>query len=221
MKFGRLLLQLLEQMPVEYRDKFLSYKQLKKVINTILKDNSLPVAAFVELPEAVREEDGGEGERASVEVVTARDVEVAWPLAEGGSLERAGKRARGEEGVSAVAGAEEGKGGEGDGAAAAVGTKRKAGGGGGGEAEGDVPGVDAGGNVAAVPVQGEVGAVRAGEEKELSKEEEDFLHLLNVELEKFNHFFTEKEEDYVIRLQVRRATSSLSRCFRLQSFAEL
>ncbi|KAG0625234.1 hypothetical protein M758_2G038800 [Ceratodon purpureus] len=184
MKFGRLLLQLLEQMPVEYRDKFLSYKQLKKVINTILKDSSLPVAAFVEVPE--------DGERATVEVVTAGDVEVAWPVGKGVSVERAWKRARGEDGVGVVLG-EDGAGGEGEGegGGVAVGGKRKAG----GEAGGN--------NVATVPVQGEVVAVRAvgGEEKELSKEEEDFLHLLNVELEKFNHFFTEKEEDYVIRLQ--------------------
>ena len=180
MKFGRLLLQLLEQMPVEYRDKFLSYKQLKKVINTILKDNSLPVAAFVEVPEE-------DGERASVETITARDEEVAWPRAEG--VERAAKRARGEERTAvAVAVAEEGKGGEGDGVAVEAGMKRKVGGG-------------AGGNVAAVAVQ----------EKELSKEEEDFLHLLNVDLEKFNHFFTEKEEDYVIRLQVCRIMSYIPR----------
>jgi hypothetical protein len=33
-------------------------------------------------------------------------------------------------------------------------------------------------------------------------EEADFIHLLNAELEKFNTFFMEKEEEYVIRLQV-------------------
>ncbi|KAH7421982.1 hypothetical protein KP509_13G084600 [Ceratopteris richardii] len=35
----------------------------------------------------------------------------------------------------------------------------------------------------------------------LSAEEVDFIHLLNAELEKFNTFFIEKEEEYVIRLQ--------------------
>ena len=36
----------------------------------------------------------------------------------------------------------------------------------------------------------------------LTAEEADFIHLLNAELEKFNTFFMEKEEEYVIRLQV-------------------
>lgn len=194
MKFGRLLLQLLEQMPVEYRDKFLSYKQLKKVINNILKENSLPVAAFVELP-------GPEG-TASVEAVSVADVEVPWPPS-------VVKRARGLEGVAEV--------GSGDGEAEGVVKKRKVGGAG---AEGEARKVEveveeeeadsvagalrsgAGANVpSTVPIPGEFLAVQVPGEKELSKEEEDFLHLLNVELEKFNHFFTGKEEDYVIRLQ--------------------
>lgn len=36
----------------------------------------------------------------------------------------------------------------------------------------------------------------------LSPSELDFVGLLNKELNKFNHFFIEKEEEYVIRLQV-------------------
>eukprot|EP00897_Mesotaenium_endlicherianum_P009360 jgi/Mesen1/8452/ME000475S07710 len=39
-----------------------------------------------------------------------------------------------------------------------------------------------------------------GAEYILSREETDFIKLLNYELEKFNNFFIEKEEDFVIRL---------------------
>lgn len=198
MKYGKLLQLLLEQMPVDYRDKFLSYKQLKKVINTILQDNSLPTAAFV-VEGAPGADGGGAGgnyeERPSVESITARDVAVVWPLAVG--LEPAAKRARGEVGFSVETG------GEGNDGAGAAGTKRKP-----GSEEKDVAGNDAEENVATLPMQREVSVgrrftarVAGGEVKELTKEEENFLHLLNVELEKFNSFFTEKEEDYVIRIQ--------------------
>lgn len=158
MKYGKLLQLLLEQMPAEYRDKFLSYKQLKKVINTILKDNSLPIAAFVEEP--------------TTTTTTTTTSE---------------KRARGDDGqaVASTRGDEEVRS-----SGAVVGAKRK------------VETVD---DVAAEALAAREVAVRtakAGEEKELSKEEENFLRLLNVELEKFNSFFTEKEEEYVIRLQV-------------------
>ena len=44
----------------------------------------------------------------------------------------------------------------------------------------------------------------------LTAEEADFIHLLNAELEKFNTFFMEKEEEYVIRLQVIYVYSSSS-----------
>ena len=40
-------------------------------------------------------------------------------------------------------------------------------------------------------------------EAEMSKEEIDFLRLLEDELEKFNSFFVEKEEEYIIRLKVK------------------
>lgn len=36
----------------------------------------------------------------------------------------------------------------------------------------------------------------------MSEEEADFLKLLEDELEKFNAFFVEKEEEYIIRLKV-------------------
>jgi hypothetical protein len=55
----------------------------------------------------------------------------------------------------------------------------------------------------AVSGQGITGRGQAmGEDKEVTPEEEEFIRLLNVELEKFNSFFTEKEEDHVIQLQV-------------------
>lgn len=37
---------------------------------------------------------------------------------------------------------------------------------------------------------------------EMSKEEADFRNLLENELDKFNTFFVEKEEEYIIRLKV-------------------
>ncbi|GFY99748.1 SPX domain-containing protein 2 [Actinidia rufa] len=37
--------------------------------------------------------------------------------------------------------------------------------------------------------------------EEMTKEENDFIELLEAELEKFNAFFVEKEEDYIIRLK--------------------
>jgi SPX domain protein involved in polyphosphate accumulation len=36
----------------------------------------------------------------------------------------------------------------------------------------------------------------------ISKEEINFIQLLEDELEKFNNFFVEKEEEYIIRLKV-------------------
>ena len=38
--------------------------------------------------------------------------------------------------------------------------------------------------------------------EEMTKDESDFMELLEAELEKFNAFFVEKEEDYIIRLKV-------------------
>jgi hypothetical protein len=49
------------------------------------------------------------------------------------------------------------------------------------------------------PIRHHVGGA---ETKYLSSSELDFVGLLNKELNKFNHFFIEKEEEYVIRLQV-------------------
>lgn len=42
----------------------------------------------------------------------------------------------------------------------------------------------------------------AGEREAMTEEEVDFLKLLEDELEKFNAFFVEKEEEYIIRLKV-------------------
>lgn len=41
-----------------------------------------------------------------------------------------------------------------------------------------------------------------GAEGEVTKEVKDFLRLLEVEIEKFNGFFVEKEEEYVIKWKV-------------------
>lgn len=236
MKYGKLLQLLLEELPPEYRDKFLSYKQLKKRIKSFLASNSLPDAAFE--PDVVvavngaaeariaREEVEEEEGRPSVEVTTTRDVKVRWPdvKAEDHEGPPAGKKAKGSDGeafvvvrcADAAAVAERGKGEEekevaeeddDEGAlvaAVVAGTKRK------GVASVVDEGIVA---AAAAPIEREILAVggrgpqRVGEEKELTSEEEEFLRLLNVELEKFNSFFTEKEEDYVIRLQVNQSTS--------------
>lgn len=40
-----------------------------------------------------------------------------------------------------------------------------------------------------------------GPASEMTKEENDFMELLEAELEKFNSFFVEKEEEYIIRLK--------------------
>lgn len=41
---------------------------------------------------------------------------------------------------------------------------------------------------------------------ELAKEVNDFVKLLEEEIDKFNTFFVEKEEDYIIHLKVRRVS---------------
>lgn len=46
---------------------------------------------------------------------------------------------------------------------------------------------------------GREAAAAAGE---MTLEESDFMELLEAELEKFNWFFVEKEEEYIIRLKV-------------------
>lgn len=45
-------------------------------------------------------------------------------------------------------------------------------------------------------------AADAGDKDGMSKEEIDFIRLLEDELEKFNFFFVEKEEEYIITLKV-------------------
>lgn len=40
---------------------------------------------------------------------------------------------------------------------------------------------------------------------DMSKEETDFRNLLENELDKFNNFFVEKEEEYIIRLKVNKS----------------
>ncbi|CAK9197987.1 unnamed protein product [Sphagnum jensenii] len=118
MKYGKLLQTLLEDLPPEFRDKFLSYKQLKKRIKQFLDSNSFPEDAFEPAP-----------------------IQDHQEL-----------------------------------------------------------------------------------EEDVTVEEKEFIRLLNVELEKFNSFFTEKEEDYVIQLQVKssfcRPLASLV-CSRIEASEEL
>ena len=44
----------------------------------------------------------------------------------------------------------------------------------------------------------------------MSKEEISFIQLLEDELEKFNNFFVEKEEEYIIRLKVKKLIKHLT-----------
>lgn len=44
----------------------------------------------------------------------------------------------------------------------------------------------------------------------MSKEEISFIQLLEDELEKFNNFFVEKEEEYIIRLKVKKINKNIS-----------
>ena len=46
-----------------------------------------------------------------------------------------------------------------------------------------------------------------------AEEQREFVRLLNCELEKFNEFFMEKEEDYVIKLEVRCESTFVSLCY--------
>lgn len=45
-------------------------------------------------------------------------------------------------------------------------------------------------------------ASSAPEDSAMREEEEDFMRLLESELDKFNYFFVEKEEEYIIRQKV-------------------
>lgn len=68
------------------------------------------------------------------------------------------------------------------------------------------PKVDASGDAAA-----DVAA--AGVKEVMSREEIDFIQLLEDELEKFNSFFVEKEEEYIITLKVIRSSFSSSQFY--------
>lgn len=55
-------------------------------------------------------------------------------------------------------------------------------------------------------------ASESGDKDGMSKEEIDFILLLEDELEKFNSFFVEKEEEYIIRLKVNFSFFNFSPC---------
>jgi hypothetical protein len=263
MKYGKLLQTLLEEMPAEYRDKFLSYKQLKKRIKQFLDSNSFPEAAFEPAPVAPASGEQeqqqqlhhapavpGSGENSgAVHDDNLADEKVRWSPAilktpattqgtpalamavsalmdmdegeeatttEGnttepiiGSTKR--KRAAAEEASVRLGrgespglekgetseSAQEGRGGGGGG------VREKTEGASGSDTRRDAAPETVRHFLDSVSRQGITGRGQAmGEEKEVTPEEEEFIRLLNVELEKFNSFFTEKEEDYVIQLQV-------------------
>ena len=52
----------------------------------------------------------------------------------------------------------------------------------------------------------------------MSREETDFINLLEDELEKFNTFFVEKEEEYIIRLKVIPTLDLISICLVRDNF---
>ncbi|CAM6045872.1 unnamed protein product, partial [Sphagnum compactum] len=217
MKYGKLLQTLLEEMPAEYRDKFLSYKQLKKRIKQFLDSNSFPEAAFEPAPVAPASATT-QGTPAlamavsalmdldEAEEATTTEGNTAEPIV--GSTKR--KRAVAEEASVRLGrgdsnglekgetseSAQEGGGGGGGG------VREKTEGGSGSDTRRDAAPETVRHFLDAVSRQGITGRGQGmGEEKEVTPEEEEFIRLLNVELEKFNSFFTEKEEDYVIQLQ--------------------
>eukprot|EP01018_Ginkgo_biloba_P012878 Gb_15041 [translate_table: standard] len=158
MKFGkRLQIQIEETLP-EWRDKFLSYKPLKKRLKQLSAPECFTV---VGLCESSPPHDGN-----STSVVDAALQEL-----------RKGSTSLGE-GLNGQAS-------EGMDEAASLKPPSE---------------IDAEVNDEATS-QSSVCAGRTGGRRPEISEEEDFISLINEELEKFNSFFLEKEEEYVICLQ--------------------
>ncbi|XP_024515651.1 SPX domain-containing protein 1 [Selaginella moellendorffii] len=133
MKFGKRLASQMEETLPEWRDKFLSYKQLKKRLKLISAPDCFTQAAF---------ESGGTSPVREESGTSAVDVAVD-------ELKRSGGAA-----------------------------------------------------VAAIKSEGlEHAEEQPQQQQQQQQEESEFTSLLEVELDKFNTFFMEKEEEYVIRLQ--------------------
>lgn len=167
MKFGKRLQSQLEETLPEWRDKYLSYKQLKKRLKLISAVESFTEAV---LPNTVAPSDlnagDGDSRRMPVDTVESPDS-LAEALAPATSVAAAVSSDSSVNGVEAVT--EE------------VGRKLSS------------------GSVIIDPHLPKL--IGATDFKNITAEEVDFIHLLDAELEKFNAFFIEKEEEYVIRLQ--------------------
>ena len=183
MKFGKQLrIQIEETLPV-WRNKFLSYKELKKRLKSL---GAPPVNGVAEVePRAQPSAKGCESDTA------AGNGENFRAHCEGGV------RVPEEHGQANViqAAAEE----DSDDSLEDLGS-------GGGIGDGKAP--NSGDDVR------ESGMPQAANGRHITAEEQrEFIRLLNCELEKFNEFFMEKEEDYVILLEVRCECSLASYCY--------
>lgn len=155
MKFGKRLQSQIEETLPEWRDKYLSYKQLKKRLKQLAAPECFTEAAF-----SSPEREGGA-------IVLRDEASIASRrVSENGSPGNVPVLSEGQD--SSVNGG------------SVTGAKSSSG--------------SAGGAVSDC-LHPDLASM------DLSAEEADFIHLLNAELEKFNTFFIEKEEEYVIRLQ--------------------
>lgn len=155
MKFGKRLQSQIEETLPEWRDKYLSYKQLKKRLKLISAPECFTEAAF------------SSPEHESGVIMPPEEVRPSNSAAQNSNLS-------GNVPVSSEGEASSVNGGSDTGAKSSSGSA---------------------GGAASECLHPDMGAA------DLSAEEVDFIHLLNAELEKFNTFFIEKEEEYVIRLQ--------------------
>ncbi|MCO5609557.1 hypothetical protein L7F22_063786 [Adiantum nelumboides] len=155
MKFGKRLQSQLEETLPEWRDKYLSYKQLKKRLKQLSAPECFTEAAF------------SSPEREGVAAIPQNEVSIARSgTADNGSPPNMPVFSEGQD--SSANG-------------------------------GSVTGAKSSSGSACGAVSDCLHPDLAS--MDLSAEEADFIHLLNAELEKFNTFFIEKEEEYVIRLQ--------------------
>jgi hypothetical protein len=183
MKYGKLLQSLLEDLPPEFRDKFLSYKQLKKQIKQFLDSNSFPEDAFEPAPiqdhqELVHEPTvlgSGLLDRENPSAVHGDNI-----AQENANLPPGLEKLETSELVHKEHVREKPDG---------VSEREEV--------------LDPIKHSLVVDARQGTDTGQAMGEEDVTVEEKDFIRLLNVELEKFNSFFTEKEEDYVIQLQVK------------------
>ncbi|KAJ7521209.1 hypothetical protein O6H91_19G042600 [Diphasiastrum complanatum] len=187
MKFGKRLQSQIEETLPEWRDKFLSYKHLKKRLKLLLSAPDCFTQAAFDAPSPTC----GSTEEDCTYLIDAAVQELRKERG-GGHAQFQTTGLRSEEDSCNLGGGPSDKN-------RVHGEQSK-------QREGDL-GPDSHGDrsnsiVADEEEENLSGSVRkAYENDQLTEEEADFIHLLNVELEKFNTFFMEKEEEYVIRLQ--------------------